>query len=504
MAAGYWITLSASWDIGNVRAVFAFLINVLCTCGIWVVGYAYWKAGASRAALKPSTKVLSLFSLSSIGDAIESLSVVTSDIKPTLVIKLLLQATCVTILCIVAILSGPIARWSTRVDLQVVEVSVPGWLATTNHNGVGGALVLWNTTIESLKAANFPLNQLLDFLPDNQVNWVYRESEWNLTWSTSCTWTDETMLPNITTTGNYSGAFLAEIPGLRAVFPPGRLEDPYLRHVGAFSNYEDDNYYKDYMAFITSQPNASSVHDQDQQGFTNSQPLNFTLAAFHLHNVTRPPNETYYFGIGPVERVSYTMADCLIERSPGAASSPDGEEAWEDFIAFPWSRTPEYISYAISNFYEAGFISQSFTGSQIYHPSGPDLFRFYQAYTVAKDTQYRVPVSRKLSVASPSVDLSVPALAILCAAVCALAGTAMWSLLRIRVPDGVWVPRTKLEWIMNGVREGSRPGSAPESEGYEKGGGGQQTVTAVSADNERKIGRRLKKELATACYGQMQ
>lgn len=195
-----WFTLSTSYDIGTVRSVLAFLLSFVSAAGIWVVSYAYWKAGATRALQSTSgTELLSLFSMATVGDALEALGVIRRDMSRSLLFRLALQAVAVVALAML------------------------------------GVLVLWNKTVERLRATEFPLDRLPDFLPDNDAEWLFREEEWrNVTWSASCAWTPLTPVYDVVATGDYStGSIFDEVPALRSVVVPhpALLQQPYFHSI---------------------------------------------------------------------------------------------------------------------------------------------------------------------------------------------------------------------------------------------------------------------------------
>jgi hypothetical protein len=110
---------------------------------------------------------------------------------------------------------------------------------------------------------------------------------------------------------------------------------------------------------------------------------------------------------------------------------------------------------AFGNFYEAPLTEQSFRGEPIYHPSGQDLFRFYQAYLATKDIQDYEHAERIISVAVPTVELSVPVLAVFLLYLALIGLAAFWFVIVRRLPPRADVPRTKVEWMAQGMRESS-------------------------------------------------
>ena len=452
MSPSLWLTLSTSWELGNVRAVLAFLINVLLAIGLWIISYASWKYGAAQAARTSRVPLLSLLSMSGIGDAIDALFVISFSMGVRRILSILIQAGAIVALSITVIISGPIARYSTRRGIEIQKQDVQGWLATTNHSSMGGAFVRWNQTIERLNSANFPMDQLLDFQPDNRVEWQYESEEWNSSWAASCTWTPQTPI-TLEATGNSSGYLFDELPAIETIFPPETLESGYNIWMDWGGAYEGTDVNKDVIIFLLGETDPELAIDENTGLLRNYQPLHLVLSAVYLHNVPRSEDQTVTnFGTGPVESSSYTMANCNIERAKNRTND-DLDFDVVQHIAFPWTIDADTTISAFASFYQAGIAEQSFNGEPIYLPSGEDLFRFYQAYMISKDTQYKQVVTRRLSVEVPSVQLSVVALALILMYVAVMGVVLLWASLMMRLPKGMWIPRTKVEWMMQGVRE---------------------------------------------------
>jgi hypothetical protein len=132
------------------------------------------------------------------------------------------------------------------------------------------------------------------------------------------------------------------------------------------------------------------------------------------------------------------------------------QDEWADWhTAYPWTRDSAPTLQAYSDFHHARLTEQSFRGENIYHPTGQDLFRFYQAYLVTKDIQDYESAERLISVAVPTVELSVPVLVVFVIYMLLIGLTACWFVVLRRLPSKAWVPRTKIEWMAQGMRESS-------------------------------------------------
>jgi hypothetical protein len=145
------------------------------------------------------------------------------------------------------------------------------------------------------------------------------------------------------------------------------------------------------------------------------------------------------------------MADCRISRAPSRTPQDLDEDAdWH--VALPWTPDIWALPTAFAEFSRSTLMEGSFTGGNITLPSGPELFRFYQAYVINKDTQFHETVTRPTNVVVPTTELLVPVLAVLCLYVCVLCVAFAWSWL-LRLPGEECIPKTKVEWVMQVVKE---------------------------------------------------
>ena len=116
---------------------------------------------------------------------------------------------------------------------------------------------------------------------------------------------------------------------------------------------------------------------------------------------------------------------------------------------------------AYTAFYQARFTQQATSGTNISVISPDELIRFYQAYNIAKDVQYREPVTRHLSVRVRVVQLSVIFLAIaLLVSVLILLGLIRYGLFAIfHWPIMVSTPQSKLDWMIHSIQTEDQPPS---------------------------------------------
>ncbi|CEI70861.1 unnamed protein product [Fusarium venenatum] len=401
-----WVTLPLVWDLGNARAVTTLLISLLCVFGIWVLSYFRWKHHAAKVNRQALVGLFDLLVVSSAGDAMDTTTAVFKTGHWLTHVRLLLYCVLVVLLSILGIAAGPVARYIVDYGFVIRDTEVPGAMATIDHTNVRSALVKWNSTINRLDAAGFPYTEMLDFLPDNGVDWQYKSSEWNSSWKMSCEYTPLTEFP-VKAEWTIPAMILDEIPDVRLAYPSDIQETlfRYREVAGLAGFYAKRTLYQDLLLFVLLSTGSNTVRVQ-----ANNETMRMTFLAFHLHNIPRANvrgNNERSFGIGPAEYSAYTRADCDIRL--GRVLDPN-------HIAYLWTEDTDSIVRAFSDFHQANLVEQSINNKSIYHPTGQDLIRFFQTYMITKDTQYQHAVARTIS-------------------------------------KGIFVPRTKVDWVMEAVRE---------------------------------------------------
>lgn len=434
-----WIDLPGPWSLQNVQAALNVLITALSVLAVFACARFCWQSGVAGSARYNSVPASALLSISTFGEAVDVIWLLKVKIFSRRHVKILVQACLVVFLSFAALISGPIARYSTRLGHRISYYDTPGKITWRRHDSILGASVVWNTTSFSLDSANFPYDQLLDYLPDPTFDWVYDPREWNNSWILDCGHTELTQI-ELEDVGNCTSMF-DEIPGLTAVISLDKfgIDNTNVSWTG----YYEDGLNKDVLLSIGA---AKETSVDQATGITIEMAID--LAAIHLHKISKQEDSDSLcdFGKGPVESASYTKIECTVRRID---LNPDQQN-----IAFPDSDTPALVSRALVQNYQAQFIRESIRGGDITVITPRDLTRFYQVWVATKDTQNGFPVFRSLSVRLPIVQLSTVflAFAILTFLLIILGiGTYVFAALRYRKVFEE-TPQSKLEWMLKVIQ----------------------------------------------------
>jgi hypothetical protein len=448
-----WISLPANWKLEDVQAALNVIIGVLSALSIYVFARVCWVDAASRVARHQPVELSSLTSLNTLGEACDVIGLLKTKILSRRYLKILTQCIVIFTLSAAAIFSGPIAKYSTKRSHVIGQIEVTGWLAVRYFGSMGYANVQWNQIQTSLDRANFPTDQLLDFLPDTSVNWIYRAEEWsNSTWSMACNSTPSTPI-SLTDTGNCNATRLshAEIPGMSEVMP--KVYDSYDERWNGFrvnSTLLQDVLMIAYGEAFLNYDNTTNT----TYAMSNS------IASLNLHDVPNQadPNSTCYFAAGKIGAASYTRVDCDLTRRQHVQISED--------TAFPDCGGVVDLASAYIHYHQARFNQESILRVPITTITPEDMKRFYQVYMIAKDTEFRNQVTRKLSVVLPNVALSTVFLALaLLIALLIAAGISRYGLFVLKHRKAsLLAPEGKLDWILQSVKgDGLNPSTTSSS-----------------------------------------
>lgn len=461
--AHLWFVLTTHLSLEDVQAALNVLIAVLSAASIFTFARFCWQSATLHLTRNRDVPVASLLSLTSPGEVFTVLRFLHYRTVTTRRYRLILaQAVVIVALSTAAFLSGPIARFSSRRSHVIGQRETRGALASnTGFDSMVDSDVEWNQTKSSIEAAGFPMDQLLDFLPDTTVPWVYRADEWNNTWHLNCTFTPETpikleVLANVSESG---GDWMVQIPGLKSILPEPFSVEPLLLEPGITSSYQ---------GFM-----ATPIHGSEMRRLSSLMFLFYTIqapqtkhpdismsvliAGVHVQNALGFRNGSY--AVGPVDRSSYSRTICDLHRNPKSVN--------ETYIAYPniYVYADDTFSEALVEHYYSNWFRAFHNHEPAPLPTPEDMLRFYQAYTISKDTIVDYPVTRRLSNTIPAVELSSIFLAVVLAdALLILLGLLYHSFFLLRYRSQVvHMPESKLDWLLQSLKEADRMNYATET-----------------------------------------
>jgi hypothetical protein len=337
-----WIVLSTAWDFANVQASLNVIISVLGVVSIWAFSRFWWQRASSRIMSKDNVPLSALFTFSTPGEAWDLLMLLHGHVLESRYFPLLAQLVFILLVTAATTLAGPIARYALRSGHVVKQNDIPGLSAIKGGGYLGNsntANVFWNNTIRNLDEANFPNDQLLDFLPPSTLSWTYDEDEWDPTWRVQCNGTEERPL-DIQADPNYPIIDpLHAFPAFRDTIDPAWLNKSRYRVAADFCgwflwapNSSVASLGKDVVSFVLIQSDPT-VDDQMNK---NKNPIHLSLSTIRLHNtsVVLPHGavnsaRTTWAMNGTVGNASYVRTECVITRKEVVAD--------EGKIAWPWT-----------------------------------------------------------------------------------------------------------------------------------------------------------------------
>ncbi|KAI9712104.1 MAG: hypothetical protein M1820_001813 [Bogoriella megaspora] len=453
-----WITLSTRWDLASVQAALNVVIAVLGTTSIWSFTRFWWQ----RASLKvlngerivPLSKLLTF---SGPGEGWDLMTLLRRQLFAKENWHLLAQLLVVIGITAATGFAGPISKVSLRNGETIVRRSLQG-LQTSK--GAGPALnllnanVLWNETIQSLNYAEFPFNQVMDFVPPTNEPWVFQENEWEPTWHVRCNQTEPTVIANLYGDNRYTFADpLNAFPAFRDTLDSAWLNTGRYRVTTDFCGWDTPGgnpSLKDAVFYILVQSNPEA----DDQMYLNKNPLELSISALHVSNGNITISANTITGrkaivpTGRFQQALYSRSECLITRN---AQVED-----EDSIPWIWTNDTTSIAQSYADYNRFDVEQAAGRNLTVPTPSADDLLRFYQAYIASITTNTSRPTPKTLSVRLRTVELS----SIFLGLILLLFLLTLWGSVRYLVffikhktdLEKTYVPDGKLEWMLHAVK----------------------------------------------------
>ena len=510
--SGAWITLSCDWDFANVQATINIVVSLIATMAIWTFSRLWYQRNAFKIIQSRDVPLSSLFTVTNTGEAWDILRLLRGRLFRLQYLSLLTQTILVLLVTLMAILAGPISRYSLRTYELTRSSSVAGLLATGGgREGMGefgqivSGQVLWKDIMDSLSAASFPTDQLLDYLPSTHVPWTYRPEEWNSTWRASCTETEPTTLD---LTGDVSHTIkdpVLAFPAFGATYDPKLLNATAYRRSVDFCGWLHDNddgttLVRDIAFFVLVQSEPSL----DDQMVKNEAPLFVSISVLHIRNATLYDPDKLFGGRdtwrvgGTVEMSDYSRVECTLARTQPVVDP--------NFDTWPWTNDTGPIVTAYADFNRLDIMHAGDRRVLVPPPPPRDIFRFYQAYMISMMTLNEFHVARVLSVNRTAVQLStgflVVMLLLVVLIVAVLIRYVVFNIRHRETLDTSQVPDAKLDWMLHAFKNSTHVDGEdrglPDHEMFKEA----MYESAVSAPVTRGAARVFSRRQSTAVPGE--
>ena len=476
-----WASLPSRWDLQDVQAAISITITLLSTFAIFVFIRICWQVAARKVAQNRGVQLPALLSLNTLSDVIDALFFLRGRLFSRQHLAILGQCLVVTILTIVAIFSGPLARYSCRSSLVAKSQDVQGYIASRGMNDLILNDLEWTRVWNRLDKAGFPHDQLLDYLPDITTDWRYEADQWNSSWHLSCENTPSTPM-TIRSVADCS-SFYTTFPDLEPAFNWSKW--------GAYNDYaafHSGDYYRDMTMFLYAYHKGDNVTEDDT---TTYRTMNLSIVNIQIHNLRRiPDTEDCEFLNATAERASFTRVDCLLTRNqhvrdPYQVAFPDVDD---DFAG---DLTNAYVQH-----YNAAMVRKSAAHQALSVVEPRDLIRFLQSYMIAKDTVSRELVNRTMTVEIPRSQVSTIFLILACVSTLVLlVGSLYIGIFYLRHQHTVMsTPQSKVDWMLQSIQNRS----GVDSRGQARHSVLTSETTALSSMPSTK---RKRSDFSSATYG---
>lgn len=440
-----WISLEPGWKLQNVQAGLNVIVAFICAGGIFVLVRYCWLLAARQVTRDKDVPATALLSLNTVGESVDIIWLMRRDLLARRYRGLLLQCISVMLLTVAALMSGFIARFSTRYGTVLMNRMVNGTIAQRYTGSIQYAEVDTNATLYSLKTAHFPQNQLLEYMPNLDHRWEYDATQWNSSWSLDCKYNESVVVPNVVSTGNCTG-LLREIPQITNNWVDWNPNYWYYEKTGWRNNLTA---YRDILIFS----HGLEVLEVDSSLNNSMTSGRVRTVVLHLEGVpynTSIDGTKCNFAQGPVQRASYTSMTCKMNRAVA-------NKTWED--AF-WSAFPDGYDLSIQTtsyvqHYANNIRKQSSRELPITPFTGAELVMFYQAYMVTKDTSNAPYVQRTISEYVEVAQVSIITL-IVCSVTTAIILFGLinyWIFLFRNWSHMKKTPQSKLDWMLRTLRK---------------------------------------------------
>ena len=476
-----WASLPSRWDLQDVQAAISIIITLLSTFAIFVFIRICWQVAARKVAQNQGVQLPALLSLNTLSDVVDALFFLRGRLFSRQHLAILGQCLVVTTLTVVAIFSGPLARYSCRRSLVAKSQEVQGYIANRGMNDLTLNDLEWTRIWNCLDKAGFPHDQLLDYLPDIATDWRYEADQWNSSWHLMCETTPST--PMTLRTVDDCSSFYTTFPDLEPAFNYSKW--------GAYNDYaflHNGNYIRDMTMFLYAYHKLDNVTEGD---YTTYRRMDLSIVNIQAHQLRRTyGTQDCEFLNATAERASFTRVDCTLTRNqhvkdPYQVAFPDVDD---DFAG---DLTDAYVQH-----YNVDMVRKSAAHKALSVVEPRDLIRFFQSYMIAKDTVSRELVNRTLTVEIPRSQVSTIFLILACiSALVLLVGALYIGIFYLRHQHTVTsTPQSKVDWMLQSIQNRSNV----DSRGRARHSVTTNDATVLSAMPSTK---RKRSDFSSATYG---
>lgn len=443
-----WVSLDSSWTLQDVQAGLNVIIAFLCAGSIFVLVRYCWLLAARRVAHARDVPAYSLLSLNTVGETIDVIWLLRHDLFTQRYKGLLLQCIFVILVTVATLLSGFIARFSTRYGTTIRTESLNGTIAERSTGTLLYAEVDTNLTFTALQQANFPQNKLLEYVPNDGVKWNYVADQWsNSSWTMDCTYNRSTEIPNPVATGDCTD--------LRSEFP--EVDDNYWDWTANDSyswNWDNAGWrrpgsdvWNDWIIFTHGVRYLSYDDDLSTQSKMEMRTVTIYLKDAPYNSTLDDTNCN--FAPGPIGSAFYTSCSCMLTRNTTGRSKDDLY-----YGAYPEGSSMDAEVSAYLAHYGNRFRKEASRAQNITVIEGDELAMFYQAFQITKDTITSAYVDRDVD-----AYVRVPQVSFVTLVVCSIAAFIVltglvnyWLFLWRHWRHLERTPQSKLDWMLQTLK----------------------------------------------------
>lgn len=450
----FWLSLNSGWKLQDVQAGLNVSIAFICAGATFVFVRYFWQVAARRVIQQSDVPAYTLLSLNSIGEILDVVLLLRRDLFTRRYWALLVQCVFVVIFTIATMMAGFLARFSTRYGTVTRSMQVNGTLADRSTGNILYAEVDTNRTMQALQDANWPLDRMLEYLPNDNYRWNYVPEQWNSSWSMDCSYNRTTPIPNVATQSNCSSIY-TEIPFLYNNFWDWSASNDtwnwQTQSTGWRANRQE---YRSWVVF--SHGIRKITWDNNLAMWTE---IEMRTVMTYLAGVpwnTTVPDTDCNFAVGPIKNARYTSANCRLKRKTAGRTKDD-----LFYGAYPEGYDVQTVADAYLEHFGNTLRKAASRNETIPTIEGEEATRFWLAWQITKDT-----ITSPYTTRSIDVKVQVPQISLICVIIASIVGLfdlcgllSYWLFLFRNWQHLEKTPQSKLDWMMKTLKHSDNQGA---------------------------------------------